>query len=75
MKEAEDIYRDLLKRNPENWSYYRKVEECLKLGLFLPYFDELFDVQAFLEKVCDHSSMHWYTPHNTGKYDESYAYS
>ena len=36
MKEAENIYRELLKRNPENWSYYRKVEECLKLGLFLP---------------------------------------
>jgi len=31
MKEAENIYRELLKRNPENWSYYRKVEECLKL--------------------------------------------
>ena len=32
MKEAEDIYRGLLKRNPENWMYYRKIEECLRLG-------------------------------------------
>eukprot|EP00112_Aurelia_sp_Birch-Aquarium-sp1_P001688 Seg1183.1 transcript_id=Seg1183.1/GoldUCD/mRNA.D3Y31 product="N-alpha-acetyltransferase 15 NatA auxiliary subunit" protein_id=Seg1183.1/GoldUCD/D3Y31 len=31
MKEAEDIYRGLLKRNPENWMYYRKIEECLRL--------------------------------------------
>eukprot|EP00795_Rhopilema_esculentum_P000514 gene514-10194_t len=31
LKEAEEIYRGLLKRNPENWFYYRKIEECLKL--------------------------------------------
>eukprot|EP00794_Sanderia_malayensis_P006947 gene6947-7727_t len=31
LKEAEEIYRSLVKRNPENWMYYKKLEECLKL--------------------------------------------
>ena len=27
--EAEEIYRDLVKRNPENGSYYEGIEKCL----------------------------------------------
>ena len=29
--EAEVIYRDLLYRNPENYEYYQKLEQCLDL--------------------------------------------
>ena len=28
-EDAEDIYRDLVKRNPENGSYYEGIEKCL----------------------------------------------
>ena len=27
--EAEKIYKDLIKRNPENWMYYENLELCL----------------------------------------------
>ena len=30
--EAEDLYRDLLDRNPECWEYYTKLEESVKPG-------------------------------------------
>ena len=30
--EAEIYYRDLIHRNPENYSYYENLEKCLKLG-------------------------------------------
>lgn len=30
-KEAEEKYRDLLRRNPENTGYYSKLEEALQL--------------------------------------------
>ena len=30
--EAEVYYRDLIYRNPENYSYYENLEKCLKLG-------------------------------------------
>ena len=30
--EAEVCYRDLIYRNPENYSYYESLEKCLKLG-------------------------------------------
>ena len=46
MKEAEDIYRGLLKRNPENWMYYRKIEECLRLG------NSFFDISVS-QQVCN----------------------
>lgn len=60
LKEAKEIYRDLLKRNPENWSYYKKVEECLKLGLFCLFFfypcltfvcGRVFPLMHFVDKL------------------------
>ena len=37
---AELLYRDLLLRNPENYSYYENLEKCLDLS-------ELFFMAAF----------------------------
>lgn len=33
-KEAERIYRDLLRRNPENKHYYQELEKALQLGKY-----------------------------------------
>ena len=30
--DAEDCYRDLINRNPENYGYYSQLEKCLKFG-------------------------------------------
>lgn len=32
LKQAEGIYRDLIKRNPENHYYYKQLELALQLG-------------------------------------------
>lgn len=32
LDEATEVYRQLLERNPENWSYYRGLEKALKPG-------------------------------------------
>jgi len=32
LEEAANIYYGLLERSPENWAYYRGLEEALKLG-------------------------------------------
>ena len=32
LNQAEGIYRDLIKRNPENHQYYKQLEMVLKLG-------------------------------------------
>lgn len=32
LQQAQGIYRDLIKRNPENHYYYKQLEMVLKLG-------------------------------------------
>ena len=32
LKEAELYYRELIHRNPENYCYFAKLEQCLELG-------------------------------------------
>ena len=32
VSEAECLYRDLIHRNPENYYYFEKLEECIALG-------------------------------------------
>jgi len=31
-KEAEKVFRELLRRNPENTTYYQELEKSLQLG-------------------------------------------
>ena len=31
--EAECLYRDLIHRNPENYSYFDKLEKCITTGV------------------------------------------
>ena len=35
LEEATQVYRSLLERNPENWSYYHGLEKALKPGRLL----------------------------------------
>lgn len=35
MEEAGEVYRQLLERNPENWSYYRGLEKALSPGTWI----------------------------------------
>lgn len=32
LKEAAEVYRRLLERNPENWAYYEGLEKALRPG-------------------------------------------
>lgn len=34
-EEATDVYRDLINRNPENWAYYKGLEEAVRPGQLL----------------------------------------
>ena len=51
--EAEVIYRDLLYRNPENFEYYHKLEQCLDLREYRVC--KSLVINQFVHKMCQWS--------------------